>query len=182
MTGGTEPTGGTGAAGGPAVPEPTGLDLARVALFAAKERARERGELSRQREQVRHGGGPRSGARRDGRDPLPLGAAIERLKSERGWEMPMAVGGVAGRWPELVGAKNAEHWQPDGYDEETRVLRVRCDTAAWATELRRLAPVLVRRLNEELGNGTVLAIEVLAPGGRGGRGGPGGSGRAPRRW
>nr|WP_323379219.1 DciA family protein [Streptomyces durbertensis] len=179
MTGGpAENSGPTG----PGVPESTGLDLARVALFAAKERARERGELSRQREQVRRGGGPRSGARRDGRDPLPLGAAIERLKTERGWEMPMAVGGVAGRWPEIVGGKNAEHWQPAGYDEESRVLRVRCDTAAWATELRRLAPVLVRRLNEELGNGTVLAIEVLAPGSGRGRGGPGSPGRPQRRW
>lgn len=153
------------AGGKPPVPEHSGLDLARVALRAARERARERGADTRQRQQVRSGSGPRSGARRDGRDPMPLGMALERLKTERGWEMPMAVGGVVGRWPEIVGKKNAEHWQPDRYDEEGRVLAVRCDEAAWATELRRLAPALVRRLNEELGHGTVRAIKVIPPGG-----------------
>ncbi|WP_308405587.1 DUF721 domain-containing protein [Streptomyces tardus] len=146
-------------------PRHSGLDLARVALQAARERAKERGADARQRRQVREGGGPRSGARRDGRDPLPLGVALERLKAERGWEMPMAVGGVAGRWAEIVGEKNAEHWQPDKYDEESRVLAVRCDEAAWATQLRHMAPDLVRRLNQELGRGTVRAIKVLPPGG-----------------
>ena len=154
-----------GAGTEPTAPQHSGLDLARVALHAAKERARERGADTRQRQQVRGGGGPRSGARRDGRDPLPLGVALERLKTERGWEMPMAVGGVVGRWSEIVGEKNAQHWQPDRYDEENRVLAVRCDEAAWATELRRLAPALVRRLNQELGEGTVRAIKVLPPGG-----------------
>ncbi|MCK1794610.1 DciA family protein [Streptomyces sp. XM4193] len=151
--------------GGREAPRHSGLDLARVALQAARERAKERGADARQRRQVREGGGPRSGARRDGRDPLPLGVALERLKAERGWEMPMAVGGVAGRWAEIVGEKNAEHWQPDRYDEESRVLAVRCDEAAWATQLRHMAPDLVRRLNQELGRGTVRAIKVLPPGG-----------------
>lgn len=136
-----------------------------MALRAAKERARERGAQNQQRQQARRGGGGlRSGARRDGRDPLPLGAAIERLKTERGWEMPMAVGGVVGRWPEIVGERNAEHWQPEGYDEETRVLTVRCDASVWATQLRHLAPELLRRLNRELGQGTVRSIKVLGPG------------------
>lgn len=159
------PLGAGQADGARPVPRHSGLDLARVALRAAKERARERGADIRQRQQVWSGAGPRSGARRDGRDPMLLGMALERLKTERGWEMPMAVGGVAGRWPDIVGEKNAEHWQPDGYDEESRVLAVRCDEAAWATELRRLAPTLVRRLNEELGQGTVRAIKVIPPGG-----------------
>ncbi|MEE1930028.1 DciA family protein [Streptomyces sp. TRM 70351] len=162
---------GSGGPGNPAPPPLSGVDLARVALRAAKEQARVRGEATRQRQQARRGG-VRSGARRDGRDPLPLGAAIERLKTERGWEMPMAVGGVMGRWPDIVGAKNAEHCRPERYDEDTRVLHVRCDATAWATELRRLAPELVRRLNEDLGQGTVTLIKVRGPGGPGPRYGP----------
>ncbi|MBW1598834.1 DUF721 domain-containing protein [Streptomyces sp. JJ38] len=145
-------------------PPVSGVDLARVALRAAKEQARARGEATRQKQQARRGG-LRSGARRDGRDPMPLGAALERLKTERGWEMPIAVGGVMGRWPLIVGEKNAEHCRPERYDEERRVLHVRCDSTAWATELRRLAPQLVRRLNEDLGHGTVSVIKVLGPGG-----------------
>src|SRR5690242_11296633 len=37
------------------------------------------------------------------------------------------------------------------------------DSTAWATQLSLLAPALVRRLNEELGDGTVTLIDVLGP-------------------
>ncbi|WP_344628917.1 DUF721 domain-containing protein [Streptomyces glaucosporus] len=138
------------------------MDLARVALRAAREQARARGAAAQRKREARVGG-LRSGARRDGRDPLPLGAAIERLKTERGWEMPMAVGGVMGRWPELVGPDLARHCVPQSYDEQARVLSVRCDSTAWATQVRLLAPQLVARLNADLGQGTVKLIKVRGP-------------------
>lgn len=149
--------------GGKPVPEPSGVDLARVALRAAKEQARERGAEAQQRRQARRGGGLRSGARRDGRDPMSLGAAVNRLITERGWETPAAVGGVMGRWPQLVGPEVAQHCDPQQYDEEERTLVVRCDSTAWATQLRLLAPRLVARLNEDLGQGTVKLIKVRGP-------------------
>ncbi|MDJ1131645.1 DUF721 domain-containing protein [Streptomyces iconiensis] len=145
------------------VPEPSGVDLARVALRAAKEQARARGDEAQQRRQARRGGGLRSGARRDGRDPMTLGAAVNRLITERGWEAPAAVGGVMGRWPQIVGPEVAQHCEPQRYDEEERTLVVRCDSTAWATQLRLLAPRLVARLNEDLGQGTVKLIKVRGP-------------------
>ncbi|WP_240136987.1 DUF721 domain-containing protein [Streptomyces sp. MUM 178J] len=159
--------GATGAGGASAVPEPSGVDLARVALRAAKEQARARGAAAQQKKQARRGGGLRSGARADGRDPLPLGAAINRLITERGWETPAAVGGVMGRWPQIVGEDLAKHCVPLKYDDDPaeRVLTVQCDSTAWATQLRLLAPRLVARLNEDLGQGTVRLIKVLGPGG-----------------
>ncbi|WP_030972420.1 DciA family protein [Streptomyces sp. NRRL S-1824] len=174
---------GMGAAGGsgpqepaPEVkqPEASGVDLARVALRAAKEQARARGAAAQQKKQARRGGGLRSGARADGRDPLPLGAAINRLITERGWETPAAVGGVMGRWPQIVGEDLANHCVPLRYDEdpEERVLTVQCDSTAWATQLRLLAPQLVARLNADLGHGTVKLIKVLGPGGPQRRYGP----------
>ena len=67
-------------------------------------------------------------------------------------------------------------WLPDGRllvcaMRERRVLRlepdgrlvVRTDSTAWATQLRLLAPTIVRRLNEELGHGTVTVIDVQGP-------------------
>ncbi len=143
--------------------EPTGVDLARVALRAAKEQARARGAAAQQKRDVRRGSGPRSGAGRDGRDPLSLGAAVRGLITERGWEVPAAVGGVMGRWPQLVGPEVAQHCEPEHYDEEERVLTVRCDSTAWATQLRLLAPRLVARLNEDLGQGTVVLLKVRGP-------------------
>ncbi|MGR3936655.1 DUF721 domain-containing protein [Streptomyces sp. BRA346] len=155
----------------PKNPEPSGVDLARVALRAAKEQARARGAVAQQKKQARRGG-LRSGARADGRDPLPLGAAINRLITERGWEAPAAVGGVMGRWPQMVGPEVAQHCEPQRYDEDARVLTVRCDSTAWATQLRLLAPQLVARLNADLGQGTVRLIKVLGPGGPPRRYGP----------
>ena len=144
-----------------------------MALRAAKEQARARGDAAQQKKQARRGGGLRSGARADGRDPMALGAAINRLLTERGWETPAAVGGVMGRWPQIVGDDLAKHCVPCGtYDEDERVLTVQCDSTAWATQLRLLAPQLVARLNEDLGHGTVRLIKVLGPGGPARRFGP----------
>lgn len=175
-----QPSPGTSAAGTPPADREggdregaplSGVDLARVALRAAKEQARARGAAAQQKRQARRGG-LRSGARADGRDPVPLSAAVSRLITERGWETPAAVGGVMGRWPQLVGPEVAQHCEPEGYDEEARVLRVRCDSTAWATQLRLLAPQLVARLNTDLGQGTVRVIKVLGPAGAGRRYGP----------
>jgi len=142
--------------------EASGVDLARVALRAAKEQARQRGEQVREkREAKRHG--LRSGARADGRDPVPLGAALNRLITERGWEAPAAVGGVMGRWPQIVGPDIAAHCVPKQFEESAAVLTVQCDSTAWATQLRLLARQLVARLNHELGHGTVRVIKVLGP-------------------
>jgi predicted nucleic acid-binding Zn ribbon protein len=59
----------------------------------------------------------------------------------------------------------AGHCAPEHYAEEERVLTVRCDSTAWATQLRLLAPQLVARLNADLGDGTVTLIKVLGPAG-----------------
>ena len=143
---------------------PSGVDLARAALYAAKERARERGALVQQRRQARRGG-LRSGARADRRDPVPLASAISRLITEQAWEAPAAVAGVMGRWPQIVGDELARHCTPLSYDDapDQRVLTVRCDSTAWATQVRLLAPQLLARLNEDLGHGTVKRIRVQGP-------------------
>ncbi|MCI3274729.1 DUF721 domain-containing protein [Streptomyces cylindrosporus] len=156
---------------GKKAPEPSGIDLARVALRAAKEAARARGDAAQQKKQARRGG-LRSGAGADGRDPMAFGAAINRLITERGWETPAAVGGVMGRWPQIVGEDVAKHCEPEKYDEDERVLVVRCDSTAWATNLRLLAPTLVARLNEDLGHGAVRMIKVHGPAGPARRYGP----------
>ncbi|MER7692232.1 DciA family protein [Streptomyces sp. NPDC097610] len=154
-------------------PEHSGVDLARVALRAAKEQARARGDAAQQKKQARRGG-LRSGARADGRDPMALGAAINRLLTERGWETPAAVGGVMGRWPQIVGEDLAKHCVPLKYDDDPaeRVLTVQCDSTAWATQLRLLAPQVVARLNQDLGHGTVRLIKVQGPNGPARRFGP----------
>ncbi|MGW0967542.1 DUF721 domain-containing protein [Streptomyces sp. NPDC002516] len=174
MTENTPGAGPEGAASGKKTPEPSGVDLARVALRAAKEQARARGDAAQQKKQARRGGGLRSGSGADGRDPMALGSAINRLLTERGWETPAAVGGVMGRWPQIVGEDLAKHCVPLRYDDDPaeRVLTVQCDSTAWATQLRLLAPQLVARLNQDLGHGTVRLIKVQGPTGPPRRYGP----------
>ena len=162
----------------PAVPEVTestdpgaaSVDLAKALFSQARSDAKaqgsapgggkRRGRLARAaRDQATS---RRTGARPDDRDPQPLGRSIQRLLAERGWETDAAVAGAMGRWSEIVGADIAEHVTPDRYEDT--VLHVLADSTAWATQVRLLTPTLVRRLNEELGDGTVTRVQVHGPG------------------
>jgi predicted nucleic acid-binding Zn ribbon protein len=71
------------------------------------------------------------------------------------------VHGVFSRWDSIVGQEVAQHCLPEAF-AETRLV-VRTDSTAWATQMRLLAPTVVRRLNEELGEATVTLIEVVGP-------------------
>ena len=102
-----------------------------------------------------------SGAHPDDRDPQLLGDQVDRLVSARGWEIELRVRGVFARWPALVGAEVGAHCTPESFAEGRLV--VRTDSTAWATQLTLLATAVVRRLNEELGHGTVTAIHVQGP-------------------
>ena len=84
--------------------------------------------------------------------------------SETGWELAVATGSVFGRWEQIVGPDLAAHTAPDGLaDGELTVL---ADSTAWATQLRLLAADLVRKLNAELGDGSVRRVNVRGPGAR----------------
>ncbi len=143
--------------------EETGLDLARsisraIAGSAAAAPRRRKQRRGRTRRVVP----PKSsGAHPDERDPQTLDTTLGRLVSDHGWALDLRMHGVFGRWPELVGDEVAQHCTPVGFDDGR--LRVRTDSTAWATQLRLLAPTLVRRLNEEVGHGTVTVIDVEGP-------------------
>ena len=120
-----------------------------------------------------------AGAHPDDRDPQLLDTTVGRLVDDHGWELDLRVHGVFGRWAELVGAEVAAHCTPESFDDGRLV--VRTDSTAWATQLKLLAPTVVRRLNEELGHGTVTVIEVLGPHGPSWKKGPARSATAAAR-
>ena len=164
----------------PDVPD-TGPDLARAALAAARAEARSRGVDTRRtrRTKIRTASTARSGSGPDDRDPQLMGSVVDRMVAERGWEEPVAVGGAIGRWPDIVGEDTAAHVRPESFEDG--VLVVACDSSAWATQMRLLAPTLVRRLNEELTDGTVKRVRVLGPTAPSWRKGPlNAPGRGPR--
>lgn len=85
------------------------------------------------------------------------------LLSARGWREKAAVGGVFGHWPDIVGPQLALHTKPVSFDAGE--LTVAADSPAWATQVRLMAPQLLKRLAEELGHGTVRHIRVNGPSG-----------------
>jgi predicted nucleic acid-binding Zn ribbon protein len=110
---------------------------------------------------------PRRSGRRPRRDdPEPLNAAIGGLIDARGWREAAAVGSVFGRWAEVVGPELAEHTRPESLADGE--LTVTADSTAWATQVRLLAAHLVRRLNDDLGDGAVQRVRVRGPAGAAG--------------
>lgn len=142
---------------GPSTP----LQRARRALAEAKADAAARGARpspgSAGKEAERLTRAPRP--RRD--DPQSLAQAIDGLLADQGWRARAAVGSVFGRWAEIVGPDLAAHARPETLADGE--LTVVTDSTAWATQVRLLAPTLVRRLNAELGNGTVRRVRVRGP-------------------
>lgn len=147
--------------------DPDGVDLAKALVARAKAAGGKRSRQPSARRKSGHygyrttAGSSWSGPGSDDRDPQPLAAVVEKLATEHGWEEDLSVHGVMARWDQLVGAEVAAHVQPETYQDT--VLTVRADSTAWATQVRLLASELVRRINVEVGHGTVTRVEVLAP-------------------
>ncbi|GIG30579.1 hypothetical protein Cma02nite_31790 [Cellulomonas marina] len=120
-----------------------------------------------------------SGAHPSARDPQPVAATLGRLLDEAGWRQDVLVGGVVGRWADIVGPQVAEHCVVERFGGGELV--VRTDSTAWAAQMRLLAPTLLGRLAQTVGEGVVVEVTVLGPTGPGfGRGPRSVRGRGPR--
>lgn len=100
-----------------------------------------------------------------GDDPIPLSVSLDRVvRSLRGPDRHQ-IGGVFGRWEEVVGGPVAAHVRPIRLEE--RVLLVEVDEPAWATQMQFLTDQVRERL------ATVVQVEVdrieVRVAGRGGR-------------
>ncbi|MFF8618153.1 DciA family protein [Streptomyces sp. NPDC015350] len=139
--------------------ETSGVDLARVALRAAMEAARKNGGGQKTKRKPR----AVTTVRRDGREPMGLGAAIGALVTERAWELPAAGATLRERWaaiaPELAG-----HVAAVGYDADTGQLTVCPESSAWATQTRLEQARVIEVANESAGRTVVRTLKILAPG------------------
>ena len=105
---------------------------------------------------------PTTAGRRGNRDdPVPVGDLVGDLVRDRGWDERLRVQRVFTDWPAVVGPDVAAHSSVETFDDG--VLTVRADSTSWAKELQMLAPGLVRRLNAELGQDTVLRVDIRGP-------------------
>lgn len=138
--------------------DPTGLDLAKRIADAAGRRVLppvKPARTPRRRKAAVSDAGSAKG------DPVPLGDAMEDLISRRGWGTEINVHLLLGRWSELVGTAVAEHSKPESYRDG--VLVIRTTSTSWASQLRLMAPQLLARMNESLGQGTIRLATILGP-------------------
>lgn len=143
-----------------AAAEVRGPDLVRAALAQAKAAARAKG-VSPTTRRRRPASAARSGSGPDARDPQLVGAAIQRLIAERGWEDTTAAAGVLARWGELFGPEIADHCRPLSLMDGELVLTA--ESSAWATQLRLLTRTMQARIEEQVGKGVVTRIVVRGP-------------------
>lgn len=154
--------------------DPDGLGLAGQIARAYRGRPLRRAakQSRRQRPQARPDA-------RSGDDPAPVAGALDRLISDYGWTEQMAVSRVLVGWPQLVGPDIAQNTDVLGYVDG--VVSVQASSTAWATQLRLLAPTIVAKLNAQLGDGTVIRIDIRNPSAPSWKKGPRSApGRGPR--
>ncbi|MFE7402871.1 DUF721 domain-containing protein [Streptomyces sp. NPDC057557] len=139
--------------------EVPGVDLTRVALRAAMEQARKNSRSQKAKRKLR----AVTTLRRDGREPMGLGAAIGALVTERAWELPAAGASLRERWaaiaPELAG-----HVAAVGFDPDSGRLTVCPESSAWATKARLEQTRITEVANKAAGRIVVRALHILPPG------------------
>ena len=114
-----------------------------------------------------------------GRDPEGLGVVMDSLTSKLGWSSPLARSELLASWLEIVGADTAEHSAPVGIEEG--VLTVKCDSTAWATQLRIMRVQISNRIVARYPDAGIDSIRFEGPGAPSWKRGPRSiPGRGPR--
>ena len=87
-----------------------------------------------------------------------MGESLDRVARRLGAPGARSLSAVFGHWDEIVGASVATHARPVSLRDG--VLRVEVDEPGWATQLRYLAPDILRRCTEVAGPDVVVSVEV----------------------
>jgi predicted nucleic acid-binding Zn ribbon protein len=141
-------------------PELTGPELARAVLDAAKaKRVTRQTQPRKAPEEYRPRG--YSGPGPDPRDPAKFGDVLARLIKARGWQKPAAEATVFGAWEKVVGPEIAARCRPVKLEEKE--LTVEAESTAWATQLRAIAPTIIKRIAAEVGNNVVVRVRIHGP-------------------
>jgi len=114
-----------------------------------------------------------------GRDPEELGSVFDSLTNRMGWNSPLARSELLASWTEIAGAETAEHSTPVGIEEG--VLTVKCDSTAWATQLRLMRVQLMTSIATRYPDAGIQTLRFEGPGAPSWKRGPRSiPGRGPR--
>lgn len=131
-------------------------DLARAALARARASTKATPSKQPRRRSPQYG---------DNRDPKTVDAVLQGWLRDHGYQEQVGTGSLIARWPEIVGEQFADHVIPDSVKEtdDGRVLLLRADSTAWATQVRLMLPQIHARIATLLGAGVVDRISVTGP-------------------
>jgi len=96
-----------------------------------------------------------------GRDAVGLGDVIDNLTAKMGWNSPLAQSELLASWAEIAGAETAEHSQPMGIEEG--VLTVKCDSTAWATQLRLMRSQIATQIAVRYPEAGIASVRFEGP-------------------
>ncbi|WP_349899122.1 DUF721 domain-containing protein [Parafrigoribacterium soli] len=97
-----------------------------------------------------------------GRDPEGLGSVMDALTSRLGWNSPLAQSELLASWSDVAGAETAEHSAPVGIEDG--VLTVRCDSTAWATQLRIMRVQIATSIANRYPDAGITRVRFEGPG------------------
>lgn len=100
-------------------------------------------------------------ARPKNEEPSSIADLMGQVVRDQGWTEQLDDQRIFTEWAAILGAEVAQHAQIEGFEQT--IAHVRASSTAWATQLKMLAPRIVAKLNDALGDGTVTRIEVRGP-------------------
>jgi len=107
------------------------------------------------------GGEPGSEPFGAGRDPRGLASVVDSMTSELGWDSELDKAELIDDWAELVGETTAAKSRPVGIEDG--VLTVRCESTAWATQLRIMRTELLAAIAERYPRAGIQSIRFNGP-------------------
>jgi predicted nucleic acid-binding Zn ribbon protein len=96
-----------------------------------------------------------------GRDPRGIEDILDGLASRLGWNSSLAKADLLASWSELAGAETALHSEPVGIDDG--ILTVRCDSTAWATQLRLMRGQITTSIAQRFPDAGIQSVKFDGP-------------------
>lgn len=97
-----------------------------------------------------------------GRDPATLGETLSGMTSSLGWDATLSQSELLAAWQDVAGPETAAHSTPTAVEDG--LLRVSCDSTAWATQLRLMRTEILTRIAARFPAAGIQNIAFSGPG------------------
>jgi predicted nucleic acid-binding Zn ribbon protein len=138
------------------VPEHVAVYLRMRAIFGDPGKrspdARKRAKKSKEAKSVPYGAG---------RDPRGIDDILTGLTARLGWTSSLAKADLLASWSELAGEETALHSEPISIEDG--VLLVRCDSTAWATQLRLMRRQITTNIATRFPDAAIESVRFDGP-------------------